>query len=114
MAELMIGLNNYSQSYVRALLAATSPENLVEPNASKPPDGLKPEDLERMRREMDVLEKDFKSIEDSYGRNVLDLTLALGFLRRLIDNVKVVRFLSAHYNDILIEFNKILEASPLE
>jgi hypothetical protein len=113
-AELMIGLNNFSQIYMRALQATTSRDDLVNPEETKPTDGLKPEDLNRMRREMDVLEKDIKSVEESYGRNVLDFTLARGYLKKMLDNGKVVRFLSSRHGDILAEFSKILEVSPLE
>jgi hypothetical protein len=113
-AELMIGLRNYTRNYVRALVAATSEDDLLNDDQPESIEGLKPEDLDRMRREMSTLEKDFRAIEDSYGSNVLDLTLARGYLSRLLENGKVVRFLSAHHRDILDEFNKILESSPLD
>jgi len=47
----------------------------------------------RMEKELDALVRDFKMIEQDHGRNVLNLILAVAYLRKLMDNVGVVRFL---------------------
>ena len=39
-----------------------------------------------------------------HGRNTLNLALAVAYLRKLMDNAGVVRFLSQRYADILAEF----------
>ena len=49
---------------------------------------------------MESLERDLKAVEESYGENMLNLTLARGYIKKLIDNAKVVRFLNANYPDI--------------
>lgn len=110
----MIGVNNFSKSYAQALVSATAPEHLVNGDSARIPDGIKPEDLERMRKEVEALETDYRAIEKSYGDSVLNLTLARGYLTKMLDNGKGVRFLSSHYPEIPAEFNKIIEASPLE
>ena len=110
--RLMVGVNNFTVSYAQALVSATKPEDLVtSTETTQSTNGLKPKDLERMRNEMESLEKDLKDIEFSYENNVLNLTLARGYLNRLLSNGKVVRYLSSEYSEILSEFNKILEAS---
>ncbi len=58
--------------------------------------GLTPEDMSRMEREMENLSQDLRQIEESHGRNVLNLVLAVGYLKKLLDNVPVVRYLSQH------------------
>ena len=67
-----------------------------------------------MANEIKALEKDFAVLDDSYGRNVVDLTLARGYLMKLLDNRKVVRFLAQRYPEILAEFQRIVEAVSLD
>lgn len=114
MAELMIASNNFSASYAKCLLAATPQEQLVEKDNPKEVTGLRPEDLARMEREMQVLEKDFLRIEDSHGRNTLNLVLAVGYLRKVLDNAPIVKLLSRKYGDLLGEFEKLVAATDLD
>ena len=53
-------------------------------------------------------------IEETHGENVLKLVLAVGYLRSLIANSRVVKFLGQHYAAILTEFQKIIEAPELD
>lgn len=114
MAELMLASANYSVSYAKCLFAATPQEHIADPERAKEVKGIKPEDMARMEKELDILGRDFKMIEQEHGRNVLNLVLAVGYLRKLLDNAKVVRFLSQHHADILNEFQKIIDTASLE
>jgi len=112
-ADLMIGVHNFSVNYAKAMVAATPESDLVEQEKPKTAEGISLVNLNRMRKEMETLGKDFRLIEESYGRNMLDLTLARGYLGKILDNGKVVRFLSSRHPDILAEFSKIVESSSL-
>ncbi len=59
---------------------------------------------------MGNLSQDLRSVEDSHGRNVLNLVLVTGYLKKLLENVRVVRYLSQHCGEILAEFQKIVES----
>jgi hypothetical protein len=111
--ELMIAANNFTVPYAQAILAATTKDQLVYQHKPKKISGLSSEDIARMERETEKLEKDFMIIKDSYGRDTLNLVLATGYLSKLLDNAPVVRFLSNHYSGILSEFQKIIEATSL-
>ena len=113
MAELMVAANNFSASYAQCLLAATPQEQLLEPDKPKDVRGLSPEDMSRMEREMENLGQDLRSVEDSHGRNVLNLVLVMGYLKKLLENARVVRYLSQHCGEILAEFQKIVESKTL-
>ncbi len=113
MAELMVAANNFSASYAQCLLAATPQDQLLEPDKPKDVRGLSPEDMSRMEREMENLAQDLRSVEDSHGRNVLNLVLVVGYLKKLLENVRVVRYLSQHCCEILAEFQKIVESKTL-
>jgi hypothetical protein len=114
MVELMAAAGTYSTSYARALVVATPKEQLAESEKAKKPGGLKAEDLARMEHEMRTLQKDFLLIEESYGRNVVELTVARSYLKKLLDNGRVVRYLAQKYRDLLPEFQRIVETAALE
>ena len=109
----MLAANNFTVPYAQAILAATTKDQLVDQHKPKKISGLSSEDIARMERETEKLEKDFMIIKDSYGRDTLNLVLATGYLSKLLDNAPVVRFLSNHYSGILSEFQKIIEATSL-
>jgi hypothetical protein len=66
-----------------------------------------------MEREMENLAQDLRSVEDSHGRNVLNLVVVAGYLKKLLDNARVLRYLSQHCAEILAEFQKIVETKSL-
>lgn len=112
-AELMISANNFTEGYAEALVMGTPKIQLIQPEQSKTKTGLSAEEIARLEQEMESLERDFKAVEDSYGENVLNLTLARGYVKRLLENAKVVRFLGSKYAEILSEFESIAAAETL-
>ena len=76
--------------------------------------GLSPEDIARMQRELANVSQDLKLIEESHGDNVLNLVVAVGYLRSLVANSRILKFLGQHYAAILTEFQKIIEAPELD
>ena len=114
MAELMVAANNFSTSYAKCLIAGTADKDLVGADKSKLPPGMKPEDAARMEHEMEVLGREFRLVEESYGQNTLHLVLAVAYLRKVLENAGVVRYLSQHHADVLGEFQKLAEAPDLK
>ena len=111
--ELMIDMNTYSVSYAKALLAATPREQLVDSGKAKSFNGVSPDQIARMEKEMANLQRDMKLVEDSYGPDHLNLVLARGYLVSLLSNDKVVRYLDRNHPGILTEFRKISEVDAL-
>src|SRR5205085_7385528 len=107
-AELMIAMNRFTGSYARALLAATSKDQLAKPTSPKLK-GLTDQQMALMEREASNLEREFKIAEQSYGTDHLDLVLAKGYLAKLLSNARVVRYLAQHYQEFLGEFQKIAD-----
>jgi ParB-like chromosome segregation protein Spo0J len=66
--ELMMAMNNFTSRYAQALLAATRQEDLARPEQPKKVRGLTPEQMARMEREMEGLQREFKAVEASYER----------------------------------------------
>ena len=112
-AELLVAANNYSASYVEALILGTPKDQINEAEKPKKPKGLSAENIGRMKQEMEILEWDLKAIETGYGENVLNLTLARAYVRRLLNNPAAARFLSTHHADISAEFTTLAAAESL-
>lgn len=113
-AELMTAAGNYTSTYAKALLAATRQHDLVHPDKPKKVNGLTSEQMARMEREMETLQRDFKSVEASYGDDVLHLVIATAYLSKLVANPEIERYLAAHYPEILDEFRSIISAASLD
>jgi RepB plasmid partitioning protein len=109
-AELMIAMNNFSNSYVRSLVTATSKSQLAAGYTPRQPKGLSDEQLALMERESASLAREFKVAEQTYGADHLDLVLATGYVSKLLRNGKVVGYLAKHFQELLFEFQKITEA----
>lgn len=114
MAELMAAANNFTTAYSRALYLATQRNMLAEPEKLKEADGVSPVEIARMEKEMQTLEQDFRGVEESYSKNMLQLMAVRNYLERLLDNARVVRFLSQRHPEILSDFQKLAEATSLE
>ena len=71
------------------------------------------EEIARMEREMESLERDFRIFQDQFGQNTLHLGAAQRYLRRLLDNTKVKRFLHQRHPEILEELNDIAALESL-
>jgi RepB plasmid partitioning protein len=113
-AELLVATGNYSVPYVKALLAATHPDMLVEPDKHKVVEGLTPEQVTKMEKEMEALQRDLKFVEESHGNQVLNLVLARGYLAKLFANARIVRYLGQHHADVFRELQTASESPSLE
>jgi len=112
-AELLVSTNNYSIGYIESLIVTTSDEQRVNPAEPKKKTGLSAEELANLKREMETLEKDFKGVKTSFTENMMCLTCARGYIKKLLNNVKVVRFLNAHFSDIVSGFENIVAAEKV-
>jgi RepB plasmid partitioning protein/ParB-like nuclease domain len=109
-AELMVSANNFTKGYAEAMVLTTPKDQLLNPEEPKRKEGLTREEIAKMEVEMEALERDLKAVERNYGENMLNLALAKGYTRKLLDNAKVVRFLNGKYRDMLTEFESLAAA----
>lgn len=112
-ATLMNDAGVYSASYAKALLAATPKDQLVEPSKPKNIKGLDEDQMARMESEMESLQREYRLIEENYGTDVLNLTLAKAWLAKLLDNARVVKYLAQNHAEFLAQFQKIAEMKSL-
>ncbi|AWN35964.1 chromosome partitioning protein ParB [Methylobacterium radiodurans] len=112
-ADLMIQAGNLTTGYAKALLAGTKQGDLVAPEKPKRLNGLSPEQMARMERELEVVSRDFKAVERTFGDDVLHLVLASRYVSRLIANGNVVAYLRKRHGDMLAELQTIVAAASL-
>jgi hypothetical protein len=111
--DLMIGAGNLSASYAKVLLAGTRQGDLVNAEPKRV-GGLSMEQMEKMQREMEAVQGEFKDVEKTYGDNVLQLVVANGYIGTLIRNPEIERYLSENYLEILTQFKSIARATSLD
>jgi hypothetical protein len=111
-AELMVSTNTFTRNYVDALLIGTPKHQLLNPQEPKAAKGMTVEEIARLEEEMESLHMDFKAIETTYGDNMLNLTVARSYVKKLLENTKVSRFLKTRHEDLFSEF-EILAAKEL-
>lgn len=114
-ADLMIGQNNFTVMFARALRAATSENQLVPNKRGKKEGRATPsgQQIARMERELAALQTQVKSVEETYGIDNLHLTMARGYITKLLANNRIVRWMETHQQDYLCEFQKIAETDLL-
>lgn len=112
--ELMISCGNLTTTYAGALLAGTRQADLARPEKPKKVRGLSAEQMARMEREMATLQSDFKSVEATYGNDILELVVASGYVAKLLRNPAVERYLAERHAEILEEFKAIVASNSLE
>jgi hypothetical protein len=107
MAQLMVSSSNYTRGYADALIVGTPSDQLVKGHKSKIPNGLSDEDVIRMEKEMEVLERDYRLSQDQFGENSLHLNATQRHVKRLLENAKVRKFLGNRYPEVLEEFQAL-------
>jgi len=113
-AELMVAANTVTTSYARAMLAATPEELLVGGKKTQRAASLSREQVARMENEMSNLLGQYKLAEQSHSEDMLNLMLARGYIVKLIDNSRVLRYMQLHFPEVLEEFGKIVEMTTVE
>ena len=108
-AEMMINMNNYSIAFATATLAGTPQTQLAEPNKPKTIKGMTPDAIARMEKELSRLQEKMASVQDNYAKDHLELTVVKGYLKRLLENARVVSYLAINHPDYLPEFQSIVE-----
>jgi len=113
MAQLMVSGNNYTRGYAEALIVGTPSDQLVNGSKPKTVHGISEEETARMEKEMESLERDFRLHQDHFGENSLHLNAAQRYVKRLLENTKVRRFLGNRYPEILEEFQELTALDAL-
>lgn len=112
-ATIMNDHNRYGYIFAKSLLDATPADQLVD---DLKPRRTSPALLERQIRleeENISLGDDIRALKKSYGKDMLDLTLCQAYLKRLMHNEKVSKYLGSFHPEIFDKFTEIVKISVL-
>jgi hypothetical protein len=105
--ELMIAANNFSVSFCEALVLAT-PNAMLQETKPKAKKGITTEQILRMERELANVQGQYKLIEQSYGEDVLNLTVAKRYVGKLMERDPIKRFIKRSAPEIFEQFEAVL------
>ena len=108
-AGLMVAAGKFSHRFALALLSGTRAELLVAPD--RVPRAIKNTDAAQkamLEQETEMLLKEYKAVEASYGSDVLTLSVCGGYLTRFLANARIERFLGKRYPEILQQLQQVL------
>ncbi|MGH7295491.1 MAG: plasmid partitioning protein RepB C-terminal domain-containing protein, partial [Polyangiaceae bacterium] len=103
----------YKTSVARLMAESTDDDQLSDAERERRATQVihKPEDVARLERELQSVEKEHKRAEKNYCRLSCEFTLARDYLAMLLRNNKVLKFLAQHYKDELDTFQRIEQSS---
>jgi hypothetical protein len=107
-AQLMLASNRYSEPFTEALLAGTRADMLAEPDKLRFTRSLSTDQKIGLERETDALLHDMKATEESYGKNVLVLSVSCRYISRMLANGKVRNYIEGRFPDILGELEAVI------
>ena len=110
----MVSANNVTSAYAEAMLVATPANLLIDGKKPQRMTGVTQEQIAKMEREMSNLQMQYKSVEQTYGQDVLHLVLAKGYLAKLLENKAVSRYLLQREPDVYAEFATIAQTASIE
>ena len=114
--ELMIAANQITAAHADALLKATPPEqrsDYAPPKLDEPKaDPL--EQIVKLEREMSQVQEKYKHAEDNYGSELLNLVVAKGYLKKVLENEAVRAYVGRHAPEILEQFELVLNTVSME
>jgi hypothetical protein len=112
--ELMVSANNITTAYAEAMLVATPANLLIEGKKPQRMNGVSQEQIAKMEREMSNLQVQYKTVEQTYGQDVLHLVLAKGYLAKLLENKAVSRYLLQREPEVYAEFETIVQTVSID
>jgi hypothetical protein len=112
-ARLMIDANNYHAGYAEGLVLVTHKELQVSPDQPKKKKGMTAESIAKMEQEMVTLESGMKAITENYKENMFTLQTASTYIKALLKNTRVAKYLKAKHAEIATEFQNMAAAETV-
>ena len=106
MARIMIDANNYHAGYAEGLVLGTRKDLLVDADRPKKK-GMTAESIAKMEQEMETLESGMKAITENYKENMFALQTSHTYIKALLMNTRVAKYLKAKHAEIDTEFQTI-------
>ena len=106
-ARMMIEASNYHAGYVEGLVLGTRQCLLITANLPKKKKGMSAEAIAKMEQELETLESGMKTITENYKENMFTLQTAQTYIKALLKNERIAKFLKAKHAEINAEFESV-------
>lgn len=108
-AMLMNDQNKFTSNFAKALLGATPTEQLVNNGSPKKATPMILARQARLEEESLALSREIGSLKDQYGTDMVDMTSMQSFLKKLLGNATVAKYLREFNEPIYDKFKEISE-----
>jgi hypothetical protein len=106
-AELMCGQNNFGSTFARAILAASTPEQLViKRRSTQQANGELAAQLARMEKELGKLQCRAGGMAETYGLEHLHLAVTSSYIANLMRNVSIATWLRIRYPEYFAQMER--------
>lgn len=114
--ELMIAARTITAAHADALLKATPPEQRADYAPVKPeaPKGDPLAQIVKLEREMNQVQEKYRSAEENYGSELLNLVVARAYLSKLFANTEVRSYVERHAPEIAEQLDRIIDIANLD
>ena len=111
--KIMVESKTFTSSFARSIWLATSDEQLAVPRRQQRPAVTDFSHFTKLEEEINRLHGEYEEIEENYGLNVLNFTLVKGYVKTLVMNPRVNRYLRINNPDILEHLESIVDIDNL-
>jgi hypothetical protein len=91
----------------------THKELQVSADQPKKKKGMTAESIAKMEQEMETLESGMKAIAENYKENMFTLQTASTYVKALLKNTRVTKYLKAKHAEIATEFQNMAAAESV-
>jgi hypothetical protein len=113
-AQLMVASHTYTGRFAEALLAGTRDELLVPDGIARSNKCPSQEQKAQLERETERLIHDLKGVEDSYGTDVLTLSVLSRYVGRVVASVNVRGSLKGRHSELLEALDTLISSVDAE
>lgn len=111
--KIMVESKTFSTSFARSIWLATPDELLAVPRRRQKSIVTDFSHFTKLEEEINRLHGEYEEIEENYGLNVLNFTLVKGYIKTLVMNPRVNRYLRINNPDILEHLESIVDIDNL-
>jgi hypothetical protein len=112
-AEQMGATNTFSVSFAKTLLALSKPDMLMTTSRKLRISAASPASQEMLGVETERLINDMKAIEQSYGKDILSLTVCAAYMKKLLANPRVEDHLSRYHAQSLTAIREAIASENI-
>lgn len=111
--KIMVESKTFTTSFARSIWLATADDLLAIPRRRQKSIVMDFSHFTKLEEEINRLHGEYEEIEENYGLNVLNFTLVKGYVKTLVMNPRVNRYLRINNPDILEHLESIVDIDNL-